>query len=214
MDAKQYLRQPLWGEVLPADLTAIKPAHPASLARDRCVVTDYVGRLFGWIFDEGIEIVEPDMVDSESNSSEDELAFLLGPAANIPLRPPTYYTFHHDEYRNVQYRRFTTSARGSVTVGDVVELQRDCDTRWKKSTQKWYAFIRDKWTTPKGIVKLKIIWLYWPEDMALCMSMKYPYPNEVTRRSDLQCPFHMLTKVTSYSSVIIANVTKLSFWVK
>jgi len=169
----KYLRQPLWGEVLPGDLTAIRPAHPPSLARGRCVVTAYVGSLFGWIFDEGLEVVESDQVDT----SDEELDDLLL-VSNV-VQPPKYYTFHHDEYRTVQYPRFTTGTRGMVRVGDVVELQRDSDTRWKKSTQKWYAFVTDKWTTPKGVVKLKIIWLYWPEDMALCMLMKYPHANEV-----------------------------------
>jgi len=184
---KRHLKQPLWGEILPTDLTAVKPAHPPSRARKRCVVTSYVGNLFGWIFDDAVEVIEPGH-HKEPTPSEmeefDELDYLVEEdvetevSGGCQMRPVTY-EFHHPEYRTVIYPRFTSSVRGPVVVGSVIELKRDDETKWKKSTQKWYAYVTDKWTTTKGITKLKIIWLYWPEDVALCMAMKYPFSNEV-----------------------------------
>ena len=184
----KHLRQPLWGEILPTDLTAIRPAHIPQCARPRCVVTSYVGNLFEWIFGEGVEVIEPDSDpdyledDGIVNGSDLDLV-----AFGIPLEPevknglpPKYYDFHHDEYGNAIHTRFTTSTKGMVKVGDVVEIGRDDATRWKKSTQKWYAYVRELYTTPKGDTRLHILWLYWPEDTALCMSMKYPHSNEVS----------------------------------
>ena len=173
---RRHLKQPVWGEILPSDLTAIKPAHPPGEARDRCVVTAYVSSLFEWIFGEGIQIIEPHDT-KDGLIIDDKLKHLL---PKQKPQAPQFYTFHHEEYRTAVFDRFTTCTMGPITVGDVVELRRDVETRWKKSTQRWYAFVSDTWATPMGIGKLKILWLYWPEDVALCMSMKYPYSNEVS----------------------------------
>ena len=173
---KRHLKQPLWGEVLPSDLTAVPYAHPQQKPRERCIVTAYVGSLFDWIFSEGVEIIEPD-ADLSDDDSIDNMDYLL-PKPIVP-QPPRYYTFHHQEYQTAVFPRFTTGTTGMVKVGDVVEMGRDEQTQWKMSTQKWYAFVTDRWTTPRGVVKLKILWLYWPEDVALCKSMKYPFSNEV-----------------------------------
>ena len=176
----RHLKQPFWGEILPADLTAIKPAHSSHAARKRSVVTAYVGHLFSWIFGEGVEVIEPDcmdgLLDDEEFDDELELCPVLG--TKIP-QPPKYYDFHHEELSRVVVPRFTSGTTGPVKVGDVVEMRRDDETKWKKSTQKWYAYVTDRWDTPKGVTKVKILWLYWPEDVALCMNMKYPYSNEV-----------------------------------
>ena len=172
---RRHLKQPVWGEILPSDLTAIKPAHPPGEARDRCVVTAYVASLFEWIFGEGIQIIEPHH-KKDGIIIDEKLKNLL---PKQKLRPLHFYTFHHDEYRTAIFDRFTSCTTGSIKVGDVVELRRDVETRWKKSTQRWYAFVSDTWTTTTGFRELKILWLYWPEDVALCMSMKYPYSNEV-----------------------------------
>lgn len=184
----KHLRQPLWGEILPADLTAIRAAHIPQRARPRCVVTSYVGNLFEWIFGEGVEVIEPHSdppyLGDEGIASDSDLDLLdfemfLEPNVKKEL-PSKYYDFHHDEYGNAIHARFTMSTKGMVKVGDVVEIGRDDTTRWKKSTQKWYAYVREIYTTPKGDTRLKILWLYWPEDTAFCMSMKYPYSNEVS----------------------------------
>jgi len=176
----KHLKQPFWGEILPTDLTAIKSAHAPHAARSRCVVTAYVGSLFSWIFGEGVEIIEPDSADGlwYDEQFEDELEFGIVPDPKIP-QPPMYYDFHHDELQRAVVPRFTTKTSGKVKVGDVVEMRRDDETRWKKSTQRWYAYVTDRWDTPKGLAKMKILWLYWPEDVALCMNMKYPFLNEV-----------------------------------
>jgi hypothetical protein len=184
---KEHLCQPLWGEILPSALSAITPAHHPTRARQRCVVTGYVGNLFEWIFGEGIEIVEPhsgpyglgsDGIIDDEFLHESELVELLKPEFKQDL-PSKKYGFHHAEYGKAVYPRFTTSIKGKVKVGDVVEMGRDDETRWQKSTQKWYAYVTDIWTTPKGDTRLKILWLYWPEDTAFCMAMKYPFSNEV-----------------------------------
>ena len=176
----RHLKHPVWGEILPTDLTAIKPAHAPHAARSRCVVTAYVASLFSWIFGEGVEVIEPDSTDGllydEEFDDEPELGIVL--ATKIP-QPPKYYDFHHDELQRAVVPRLTTGTSGKVKVGDVVEMRRDDATRWKKSTQKWYAYVTDWWNTPKGVGKMKILWLYWPEDVALCMNMKYPFENEV-----------------------------------
>lgn len=193
---KRHLKQPFWGEILPTDLTAVPAAHPPSRSRKRCVATAYVGSLFEWIFGEGVEIIErghreevveepgdddeedfiiPDYMFDDVESEEPEEAAQEGAVRGT-------YKFHHPEYQTVIQPRYTTSNHGPVAVGSVIEIKRDGETRWKKSTQKWYAYVTDKWTTPKGITKIKIIWLYWPEDVALCMSMKYPFANEVPPR--------------------------------
>ena len=170
---RRHLKQPVWGEILPSDLTAIKPAHPPREARNRCVVTAYVSSLFEWIFGEGVQTIEP----KDGLIIDDKLKYL------VPKRkpqPPQFYTFHHEEYGTAVFDRFTTCTMGPITIGDVVELRRDVETRWKRSTQRWYAFVSDIWFMPTGIEMLKILWLYWPEDVALCMSMKYPHSNEVS----------------------------------
>ena len=176
----RHLQQPLWGEILPTDLTAVKPAHAPQAARTRCVVTAYVGSLFSWIFGEGVEIIEPDstdgLVSDDEFLDEQDLGVVLGTKV---AQSPKYYDFHHGELQRAMVPRFTTSTTGKVKVGDVVEMRRDDETKWKRSTQKWYAYVTDRWDTPKGVGKLKILWLYWPEDVALCMNMKYPYSNEV-----------------------------------
>ena len=186
---RKHLGQPLWGEILPSDLAAIPPAHLPNQYRQRCVVTSYVGNLFEWIFSEGIEVIEPhscpSQLESEESEIDHELEELCLPRhqesikSEIKDMPPKYYSFHHEEYGKAIYPRFTTDTGGRIKVGDVVEMGRDDETRWKKSTQKWYAYVTDIWTTPKGDRKMKILWLYWPEDTALCMTMKYPYSNEV-----------------------------------
>jgi hypothetical protein len=177
----RHRKQPVWGEILPTDLNAIRPAHSPQRSRERCVVTAYVSGLFEWIFSEGIQTIGPTdrIYDTDVMSDDDiDIEDLLIPKSQI-LAPSKYYNFRHDEYGKAVYARHTTGTTGNVTCGDVVELRRDTDTRWKKSTQRWYAFVTDRWITPNGAERIKIIWLYWPEDVALCMSMKYPHPNEV-----------------------------------
>jgi hypothetical protein len=173
----------LWGEILPSDLTAVPLAHPLHKSRDRCVVTSYVGSLFEWIFGQGVEVVEPISNNDQSDDEEDDDISIerisLEPSQAELLSEPKEYTFHHEEYGKAIYPRYTTKTTGPVQVGDVVELRRGEETRWKNSTKSWYAFVRDKWETPAGLKKIRILWLYWPEDIALCMSMKYPYQNEV-----------------------------------
>lgn len=193
---RKHLKQPLWGEILPSSLTAVPPAHPMNGPRDRCVVTAYVGNLFEWIFGQGVEVIEPDSAndlcdydDDEDKIDEDDMVhgndfkgikqLILESKETKVLSDPKFYAFHHEEYGKAVYPRYTTSTRGPVQAGDVVELERGEDSRWKNSTKRWYAFVRDRWSTPNGTVKLRILWLYWPEDIALCMSMKYPYENEV-----------------------------------
>lgn len=195
----RHLKQPLWGEILPTDLTAVKPAHAPHVARTRCVVTAYVGSLFSWIFGEGVEVIEPDSTDGllydDEFEDEPELGVVL--ATRIP-QPPKYYAFHHDELQRAAVPRFTTDTTGQVKVGDVVEMRRDDETKWKKSTQKWYAYVTDRWDTPKEVGKLKILWLYWPEDVALCMNMKYPYSNEVLQ------PLGYVLMTSCFSAIIVS----------
>lgn len=175
--------QPLWGEILPSDLTAVPPAHRLHKSRDRCVVTSYVGNLFKWIFGEGVEVVEPSNNEGHGNDDEGDDIRLermaLEPRQVKLLSEQRAYAFHHDEYGKAIYPRYTTGTAGPVKVGDVVELRKDGETKWKNSTKSWYAYVRDTWTTSAGLQKTRILWLYWPEDMALCMSMRYPYQNEV-----------------------------------
>jgi hypothetical protein len=173
---RRHLKQPVWGEILHSGLTAVKPAHPPGETRDRCIVTAYVASLFEWIFGEGVEMIEPQNA-SDALNIDDELKY-IPPQRKAQLAQ--LYTFHHEEYRTALFDRFTTCTTGPITVGDVVELRRNVENRWKKSTQSWYAFVSDIWVTPTGAGKLKILWLYWPEDVALCMNMKYPYSNEVS----------------------------------
>jgi len=177
----RHLKQPLWGEILPFDLTAVPPAPPGNKSRSRCVVTPYVGNLFEWIFAEGVEVVDSNTqapIDDSDTEVDIDVGVtpLLKPSLKVDT---TEYTFHHEEYGRVLYPRFTTQISGQVRAGDVVELQKAQGTRWTKSTQKWYAFVTDIWTTPKGDKHLRILWLYWPEDTALCMTMKYPHQSEV-----------------------------------
>jgi hypothetical protein len=180
----KHLKQPIWGEILYTDLSAIHPAHAPQRSRDRCAVTAYVANLWEWIFSEGIQTIGPDdfdKMDKHDDIEEDDDIDIEDFLISKPKEPvgPKYYNFLHDEYGKAVYDRYTTHSTGPVVVGDVVELSRDSNSRWTKSTQKWYAFVTDRWTTPKGAERIKIIWLYWPEDVALCMSMKYPYSNEV-----------------------------------
>lgn len=180
---KKHLAQPLWGEIRPSDLTAIRPAHDPQRARPLCTVTAYVGGLFDWIFSEGVQVIEPGVApddESEGSLSDDDLVTSM--PVDIPhlaQSTPKHYSFHHEEYGKAKYPRFTTQAYGEVRVGDVVELARDTETKWKNSTQQWYAFVTDRSIGSKGLETLKILWLYWPEDLAMCMSMKYPFSNEV-----------------------------------
>ena len=173
----KYLNQPVWGEVLPTDLKAIRPAHSPDRSRKRCVVTAYVGNLFEWIFSEGVETIEPNHAAYDSDSDDDVDVDYLD-RTPIP-EPPKYYNFHHEDYDKAVYPRYTTDTYGDLQFGDVVEMPRDTATSWKRSTKHWYAFVTDHWTTPKGSKRMKILWLYWPEDVALCMAMKYPHPKEV-----------------------------------
>lgn len=178
----KHLGQPLWGETLPSDLTAVPPAHRLQKSRDRCVVTPYVENLFEWIFGQGVEVVKPSNNDYGNGDQGDDIRLermTLEPRQTKLLSEPKAYTFHHENYGKAIYPRYTTGKTGTVQVGDVVELRKSGETKWKSSTKSWYAFVRDKWTTPTGFKKIRILWLYWPEDIALCMSMKYPYQNEV-----------------------------------
>jgi hypothetical protein len=176
---KRHLKQPFWGEIIPFGLTAVRHAHPGRGNRKRGTVTPYVGGLFDCIFGDDVEVVTSGMGGSEEGESEEEDSDFTPVPNGVDTGE---YTFHHEEYNRVVYPRCTTSSTGRVRVGDVVELEKAQGTRWTKSTQKWYAFVRDIQITPKGDKKLKIIWLYWPEDTALCMSMKYPHPKEVSPR--------------------------------
>jgi hypothetical protein len=178
--SRKFFSQPIWGEISPLDLTAISPAHDPKRARPRCVVTPYVDDLFNWIFADGLEIVGPDTVvdDGVLSNHDVDPENLEIPNVLVP-GPQEQYAFHHGEYRSAVYPRFTTRTTGSIKVGDVIELPRDEMTRWKESTQRWYAFVTNRWKTAKGAWKLSILWLYWPEDVALCKSMKYPHSNEV-----------------------------------
>lgn len=176
----EHLKQPVWGEALPTNLTAIRPAHPLGLARDRCVVTAYVGSLFQWIFGQGIEIID---TYSEPHGHEARAMGDTGSGEHVPKPGQAqtqlpYYSFYHEKYWVALHPRFTTSTTGTVRTGDVIELS-DEGNLWKKSTKKRYAFVTDQSETSDGMEKLKILWLYWPEDLELCMSMRYPYSNEV-----------------------------------
>lgn len=196
----KFFTQSIWGEILPSDLTAIPPAHDPRHARPRCVVTQYVNNLFEWIFKDRLEVVEPEMdlrgfdipLRTHKIESQD-----LRISNRAPSKSPVHSSFHHDEYQNAIYPRFSTRTTGSIKVGDVIELPREDETRWKGSTQRWYAMVTNRWKNAKDAWKLSILWLYWPEDVALCKSMKYPYSNEVgLRRSE---------SYKSCFSAIIAN---------
>src|SRR5438045_7437674 len=101
---RKHLIQPLWGEILPRDLTAVRPAH--NKTRDRRVVTAYVATLFNWIFpDSVLQVIEPnsdphDNTDDNGIISDDDVSVdnLSIPSTIIP-RAPKYYSFHHEEYR-------------------------------------------------------------------------------------------------------------------
>jgi hypothetical protein len=181
----KFFTQSIWGEILPSDLTAIPPAHDPQCARPRCVVTQYVNNLFDWIFKDRLEVVEPEMdlrgvdipVRTHKFESQD-----LPISKGATSKSPVQYAFHHHEYQNAVYPRFSTRTTGSIKVGDVIELPREEETRWKGSTQRWYAMVTNRWKNAKDAWKLSILWLYWPEDVAFCKSMKYPYPNEVGLR--------------------------------
>jgi hypothetical protein len=217
---KKHLKQPFWGEILPTDLTAVPAAHPPSRSRKRCVATAYVGSLFEWIFGEGVEIIERGHHEElvEEAGSDDEEDFIIpdylfdevkseGPEEEAEVHKggaTRTYKFHHPEYQTVIQPRYTSPTHGPAAVGSVIEVQRDGETRWKKSTQKWHAYVTDKWTTSKGVTKIKIIWLYWPEDVALCMSMKYPFPNEVRPR--------FMGTESSCFLVIIVSVGRRILW--
>lgn len=200
--SRKFFRQALWGEILPSDLTAIPPAHSPQHARSRCVVTPYVNDLFNWIFNDRLEVVESEMGsygdgDVLTRNPKTELRDLSF-SNRATSTSPVQYQFHHREYRNAVYPRFSTQATGSIRVGDVIELPREEETPWKGSTQRWYALVTNRWKNAKDAWKLSILWLYWPEDVALCKSMKYPFSNEVA-----------LPPIESYiscSSAIIANV--------
>lgn len=176
----KHLDQPFWGEILPWGLDAIRPAHHPARARERCVVTPYVGDLFSWVFGDGLQVVEASCDIHGFKDEYDNVDNTYYRALSVKPQVLGPYTFHHAEYSTAVYPRFTTRTTGAVRPGDVIELKRDEITRWKRSTQKWYAFVTDRYKAPKsGLDRLRIIWLYWPEDVALCMSMKYPYSNEV-----------------------------------
>jgi hypothetical protein len=198
---RKHCNQPIWGEVLAGDYTAVPEAHPRSRTRTRNTVTAYVGSLFEWIFGDRIQVIEPDSGRHETldGSINDDDPTPDGFRRKVPSLSKLY-TFHHLEYQNAVYPRFTTRTTGTVKVGDVIELPRDDKTKWT-GTEKWYAFVRDRLTTPQSLVNLKIIWLYFPQDVALCKSMKYPYSNEVKS--------HLLESKASYFLVIIARAAKL-----
>ena len=176
----EQLDQPIWGEILPGGLDAVRRAHHPAGARERCVVTSYVGNLFSWIFGDGVQVIEPSSDECDVKNDDKNLDDNCGYLSVTKPVMPQHYNFHHEEYSKAVYPRFTTHTTGAVRAGDVVELKRDILTRWKISTQKWYAYVTGRYKTPKlGLDRIKILWLYWPEDVALCMSMKYPYSNEV-----------------------------------
>jgi len=72
-----------------------------------------------------------------------------------------------------------------ILVGDVVQLNKDQETRWKSTADSWYAYVQSV-EKRKGEDVLGLIWLYHPHD-TICGRMMYPYKRELFFSDHCNC---------------------------
>jgi len=72
-----------------------------------------------------------------------------------------------------------------ILVGDVIQLNKDQETRWKSTADSWYAYVQSV-EKRKGEDVLGLIWLYHPHD-TICGRMMYPHKRELFFSDHCNC---------------------------
>ena len=163
-----YELHPVWSEVHPKNLGAIpvQPRHEV-----KTVVTQYVFehfKHFKWSAFLSPHVPSPKVENVRRRmrwTSDPQLVFRTQRAKKSKVESAA-----HKE-------QIADSNRFSVRVGDVVELKKDEDSRWKGDDQSWYAYVQGIEGTQEER-GLRVIWLARPSDTTCC-SGHYSFSNEL-----------------------------------
>ncbi|KAI9837405.1 MAG: DNA methyltransferase Dim-2 [Thelocarpon superellum] len=157
-------RHPLWGEIVPTDLAAIK-AHPSHV--HATVVTPYVYECFQRLpWARCLKAIKP-RVSTPTK-------------ALIEVSVPTPTRLRWSKLGRPMTRP------DKVQVGDVIGVEKDVETRWKGPDAIWFAYVQAIEPHAAGRRYLGVIWLYRPSDTT-CSTTHYPHHDELFFSDNCNC---------------------------
>lgn len=191
----KYASHPVWAETDPEALNAVperrkKPySFNTASTITKTVVTPYVYRCFD-------HLPFARFLDPQTPTPPVLRLWNMRVAANS--LHPNSAKFSRDELDKGLARPVP------VSVGDVVAINSDKQSRWKNDDHLWYVYIQGIQEMKKER-SLKIIWLYRPTDTA-CQGMKYPHSKELFFSDHCNCDDGRI-----YASEVVAK-PKVSFF--
>lgn len=171
------LRHPIWREIDPVNLTAIK--RQLSNEDQRTVVTPFVYRCFeDMYFASHLSLKEPQPEILEHITSLKKQRCLT-PWNAKPTERPHIDLAEQDEPEDGPHLI-------DVQHGDVVCVEpNECNWKNSKSTI-WYAYVQSVYQNRSGNRKLDVIWLYESSDTTIGDAF-YPFRNELFFSDNCSC---------------------------
>ena len=177
IDAEEWeLRNhPIWGEVNPDALTAIRQRP---MIEKNTILTPFVHECFKRMyFAEYIE--EREILDS------DVVVRIRQQKQRLDLTPfGAREAQDQGRLTPVSMDDNSTGLMG-ITVGDVVCVPSDTESVWKAASSTWYAYVQAVREGGDGAV-LDVIWLYEPQDTTIGKAY-YPFKNELFFTDHCEC---------------------------
>lgn len=166
----KLLKQSIWGEIYPLNLTAID-RQDSKDEKEMTVVTPFVYRCFtGMYFAAHLDIKQPCHEALEKITALKRERCLTPWNAGPTSQPPI------DFKQPVHVRQ-----------GDVVCVPPNTEKEWKNSkSTTWYAYVQSTHEDKSGNDKLEVIWLYEPSDTTIGDAF-YPFKNELFFSEHCDC---------------------------
>lgn len=175
----RLLQQPIWREIDPLNLNAIKRQPSLPLAVEMTVVTPFVYKCFkDMYFASHLSLKEPtpEVLDSIKTVKREKC---LTPWNASPTVKPLI-DLNFPEQASIQDPR-------DVRQGDVVCIEPNGERDWIHSrTTMWYAYVQNVHQDQRGKDKLDVIWLYEAADTTIGNAF-YPFKNELFFSDNCSC---------------------------
>lgn len=177
-DDIKICKQPIWGEIHPAQLKAIPEQR--ELAKGT-IVTPFAFDCFKDMYFAD-QFLETPITDTAARQTIQGLKAELG--LTLLYSPPLRDS--HESLESQSGTFHVTLDGAQVVVGDVVVLLSETDGRWNSTTEYWYAFVQRIHLRKDGRSRLDVIWLYHASDTTIGTAY-YPFHNELFFSDNCGC---------------------------
>lgn len=173
---KKYASHPLWSEIdwEILDAVPLQVGHQSKNPIEKTVVTPFVYECFKHLPWAKLLDSQP-FAPAVARAREKHVTF-------ESTKPRMAFTNLGSHMRRSRERAVGDA---SISVGDVVAVPPDKNTKWRTKDDLWYGYVQDTTDLDKGQA-LGLIWLYRPSDTA-CQKMKYPFENELFFSDHCNC---------------------------